>query len=324
VSGYIQDDWRVRPSLTLNLGLRYEMATNFTETRGQIESLRVVTSATPTLGSPIFQNPTLRNFAPRIGLAWDPFHNGKTAVRAAFGMFDILPLLEMYISKGSSLAPFTEDINVGGSFPGVFPFGAANFSSDPTTFEVMDISPKPPRNYMMIWNLNIEQQITPSTTATISYVGNHGVNMLNRLDDIDTTIPTPTRYGQLFPFPAGSGTKINPNWGSIPAIYWGGTALYDALEASVRKRFSHGFQGQVSYTWGKGIDTGSATIIGDPFSNSITSPWPFWPGRRGLSDYNIAHTFVMNYIWDLPTPKEWGGIASNVLGGWESRPARHK
>jgi len=181
----------------------------------------------------------------------------------------------------------------------------------------MYIQPKPPRNYMMIWNLNIEQQITPSTTATISYVGNHGVNMLNRLDDINTTVPTPTPFGALFPFPAGSGIKQNPYWGSIVGIYWGGTAFYNALEASVRKRFSHGFQGQVSYTWGKGIDTGSASVIGDPFSSSITSPWPFWAGRRGLSDYNIAHTFVVNYIWTPPTPKGWGGIASHVLGGWE-------
>src|ERR1700676_4555105 len=317
VRGYFQDDWRVRPNLTLNLGLRYEMATVFNETAGKIENLRIVTNPTPVLGAPLFQNPTLRNFAPRVGLAWDPFHNGKTAVRAAFGMFDILPLSNLYISKGSGLAPFTKDLEVGGSFPGVFPFGAANFTSDPTTCQVMWMPFKPPRNYMMIWNLNIEQQITASTTATISYVGNHGVNMENRLDDIDTTIPTPTPFGQLFPFPAGSGTKLNPRWGSISAVYWGGTALYDALEASASKRFSHGFQGQVSYTWGKGIDTGSATVIGDPFTNSITSPWTFWPGRRGLSDYNIAQTFVVNYIWDVPVPKEWGRIASNVLGGWE-------
>src|SRR3984893_18636004 len=317
VSGYFQDDWRVRPNLTLNLGLRYEMATVFNETAGKIENLRIVTNPTPVLGSPLFQNPTLRNFAPRVGLAWDPFHNGKTAVRAAFGMFDILPLIGLYISKGSGLAPFTNDLEVGGSFPGVFPFGAANLTSDPQTKQVMWIPFKPPRNYMMAWNLDIEQQITASTTATISYVGNHGVNMENRQDDIDTTIPTRTPYGQLFPFPAGSGTRLNPNWGSAVAIYWGGTALYDALEASVSKRLSHGFEGQVSYTWGKGIDTGSATVIGDPFTNSIASPYNFWPGRRGLSDYNIAQTFVVDYIWNVPAPKEWGRIASNVLGGWE-------
>ena len=318
VGGYIQDDWRVRPNLTLNLGLRYEMTTVPTETRGKLENLRIVTSPTPIVGSPLFQNPTLRNFAPRVGLAWDPFHNGKTSVRAAFGMFDILPLADIYYSHGIQTAPFVQRISVGGNLPqGLFPFGAANFSADPTTLQVAWSQFNPPRNYMMIWNLNIQQQITASTTATISYVGNHGVNMENRQDDIDTTIPTPTPYGQLFPFPAGSGTKLNPNWGDVTSIFWGGTALYDALEASVRKRFSHGFQGQASYTWGKGIDTGSATVIGDPFSNSIASPYNFWPGRRGLSDYNIAQTFDLNYIWDLPTPKEWGSVASHVLGGWE-------
>jgi len=84
------------------------------------------------------------------------------------------------------------------------------------------------------------------------------------------------------------------------------------------KRFSHGLQAQASYTFGKGIDTGSATDIGDPFRNSISSPYPFWPGRRGLSDYNIAQTFVLNFIWDLPTPKSWQqGILGHVVGGWE-------
>src|SRR4029077_7954184 len=178
---YIQDDWRARPNLTVNVGLRWEMATVPTEVQNRIGNLLNLTDPANHLGSLLISNSTLRNFAPRVGLAWDPFHNGKTAVRAAFGMFDILPLADIYYSHGIQTAPFVQRISVGGNLPqGLFPFGAANFSADPTTLQVAWSQFNPPRNYMMIWNLNIQQQITASTTATISYVGNHGVNMENR------------------------------------------------------------------------------------------------------------------------------------------------
>ena len=81
---------------------------------------------------------------------------------------------------------------------------------------------------------------------------------------------------------------------------------------------SHGFQVQGSYTWGKSIDTGSASTLGDPFLNSVSSPFWFCKAcRRGLSDFNIAQTLVVNYIWDVPTPRNWGAIGEHVLGGWE-------
>jgi outer membrane receptor protein involved in Fe transport len=92
LGGYVQDDWRWRPNLTLNLGLRYEMTTVPTEVQGKLSNLVHITDAQPHLGDPFFSNPTLRNFEPRLGFAWDPFRNGKTAVRGAFGVFDVLPL----------------------------------------------------------------------------------------------------------------------------------------------------------------------------------------------------------------------------------------
>jgi outer membrane receptor protein involved in Fe transport len=317
---YVQDDWKIRPRLTLNLGLRYEMSTVPTAVNNQLVNLRTLTAPTPTLGAPLFNNPTLRNFEPRIGFAWDPFGNGKTAVRGAFGFFDVLPLTDEFFVMQEQSAPFALLITQGGGLPqGSFPTGFNNASANPAKLQTAWIDPNPKRNYMMIWNLNIEQQITQTISASIGYVGNHGVHMYNRQDDINTTLPTTTSVGLLFPLttPTTTGTRINPLVGDIRGGYWGGTALYNALLSTFSKKFSHGVQAQASYTFAKGIDTGSATAIGDPFTNSIASPFNFWPGRRGLSDYNIAHTFVLNYIWDVPTPKNWQGVASHVLGGWE-------
>ena len=322
--GYIQDDWRVRPNLTLNLGLRYEMVTGASTADNRfISNLRnLTTDTTPVLGAPFIQNPTTRNFEPRVGFAWDPFHDGKTSVRGAFGIFDILPLISEFFTTTTSTFPYVTQFNVGnlaqGSFPGIMQQLITQNNSNANVYTTYEFNPR--RNYSMIWNLNIQRQLTPSTTLTVGYVGNHGVHMFNRTDDANSVLPTGSVGGEpLWPIPVGKGIQANPSIkGPIQFGYWGGTALYDALQTTLSKKFSHGFQAQGSFTWGKGIDTGSATGIPDPYSNSLAGLFWFCAScQRGLSDYNIAKTLTINYIWDVPTPNNWGGIVSHVLGGWE-------
>ena len=113
---YVQDDWRFRPNLTLNLGLRWEMATAINDNHGAMVNMFNLTDLLPHCGTvvagkcagggPLFGNFTHRNFEPRVGFAWDPFHNGKTAVRGSFGMFDILPLAYQYIAAATKQFPF--------------------------------------------------------------------------------------------------------------------------------------------------------------------------------------------------------------------------
>src|SRR5258706_5503986 len=83
---YLQDTWRWKPNLTLNLGLRYEMTTVPTETDGTLSTLRNLDDATPHLGDPFFSNPTLRTFEPRLGFAWNPFRNGNMPMRGGRGL----------------------------------------------------------------------------------------------------------------------------------------------------------------------------------------------------------------------------------------------
>src|SRR5258708_2072342 len=116
IGGYIQDDWRWKPNLTLNLGLRYEMATVPTETSGKLVNLRNIMDVLPVCGvmvagscsgtGALYSNPTLKNLEPRIGFAWDPFHNGQIAVRGGAGLFDVLPLPYQFILLGTRAIPF--------------------------------------------------------------------------------------------------------------------------------------------------------------------------------------------------------------------------
>ena len=316
--GYVQDDWRIRPNLTLNLGLRYETVTVPIEVQNKLATLPTFTSSLPHLGSPYFNNPTKRNFEPRVGFSWDPFRNGKTAVRGAFGIFDALPLNYEFNQAETQSAPFSEQFSASNLAPGSFPFGVTASGATGLQLTTSSIEQNPHRNYVMIWNLNVQHQLSPSTTVMVGYVGNHGVHMLDRQDDANDVLPVNTPQGLLFPSPPGSGTVLNPAVGAMIAEYWGGDSVYDALEAQVTKKMSHGFQVQGSYTWGKNIDTGSASVLGDPFTNSISSLFFFCKRcRRGLSDYNIAQTLVVNYQWNVPTPNNWRAIGSHVLGGWE-------
>jgi len=314
---YVQDEWHLRSNVTVNLGLRYEPTTVLTEVQGKLSNLINLTDATAHLGDPFYLNPTLHNFQPRVGLAWDPFHDGKTSVRASFGMFDVLPLPYEFQQLGPQTQPFdlngvAKNLPQGAFFSGGFSLlGVASLRQ---TFVQHD----PHRNYVMQWNFNIQREVTPNLIATIGYVGSHGVHQPFRSDDPDIVLPTLTSAGYLWPSPIGSGTRINPSFGDIRAMFYGGSSLYDGLVVGLTKRISHGFQVQGSFTWDKSIDTGSSALVSDAFVNSISSlPWFNLKLNRGLSDFNVGRVLVINGIWQIPTSGSLSGIAARLANGWQ-------
>ncbi len=127
-------------------------------------------------------------------------------------------------------------------------------------------------------------------------------------------MPTKTPKGYLWP---GSGPLLNPNAGAIRAIFWEGNSSYHSLQSQLIKKMSHGVQFQASYTWSKSIDINSATLVGDAFGNSIPSlHWFDTNLSRGLSDFNVAHSLVVNTLWQVPgihgtSPIGW------AANGWE-------
>lgn len=316
VAFYFQDDWRWRPNLTINLGLRYEMTTVPTEETGRLSTLLNITDTDPHLGSPYFVNPTRRNFEPRVGFSWDPFKNGKTAVRGGFGIFDVLPLPYEFMTIIDNAAPFAEGGRVKKGLAGQFYAGAFALQS-PTAFQQTYIEHQPHRNYVMQWNLNVQRQLTPTLTALVGYVGSRGVHQPFRADDVNVVLPTSTSAGDIWPVPITSGNQINSN-GDVRGLMWAGGSDYHALQVGVTKAMSHGFRAQGSFTFAKSIDTSSATLVGDAFGNSVSSlSWFDLRLDRGLSDFDIRRVLVLNATWDIPAPKSLSGPLAQVANGWE-------
>ncbi|HEX6502089.1 MAG TPA: carboxypeptidase regulatory-like domain-containing protein [Terriglobales bacterium] len=318
-STYIQEDWRWRPTFTLNLGMRYEMSSVPTEAHGQLTVLRHLTDAAPHLGDPLFDNPTLHNFEPRVGFSWNPTGNGKTLLSSGFGIFDVLPLPYLIQTNELFSAPFSQQGNTTNLPPGSFPGQAFNFiASSPNTFRQAYFDPHPGRNYVIQWNVTIQQELAKSLSALVGYVGSRGVHQPFRVEDADIVMPVSTPKGYLWPAPPGSGTRLNLNSGRITAGFWNGNSYYDALQVQVKKTIGRSSHLNGSYTWGKSIDTGSGSMVGDEYSNSIGSPLWFNPRlNRGLSDFNVAHNLEINYTWEVPAPG-WDLRAFNwALTGWQ-------
>src|SRR5438094_3039144 len=173
---FAQDDVRLRQNLSLNLGLRYEFITTPTEVNGKISNLRKVTDPALTIGDPWHSNPSLKNLAPRLGVAWDPTKNGLTSVRGGFGVFydEILP--KYYFFSGSLNPPFTTRTTIPNPpFPNVM----ANFNPNaPIRAQLQTVNYDLQTPYIMQFNLSLQRSLPGDFDVTVAYVGSRGRNLL--------------------------------------------------------------------------------------------------------------------------------------------------
>lgn len=318
-AGYVMDDWRARHNLTVNLGLRYEVATVPSEAKGELSNLPSLTSTTPHLGNPFFSNPTKLDFEPRVGFAWDPFGKGKTSVRAGFGIFDNLPLPYLFAVTTQLSAPFFElgnDMNLPN---GSFPNGAFSLLTTPT-LRYAYIQPNPPRSYDMEWNLNIQQSIAADTVLQVGYTGSRGVHLPYFTNNFDMVLPTLTPQGYVWPV---NGTPLNPNVGQISGTMWSSDSIFHALEIQVTHQLSRGLQAGVSYAWGKIIDSGSESANTDAFTNSSRRLFFDPSNGRGLADFDIRQNLTVNYIWKIPSFKTMPRALQWAFNGWQSGGILH-
>ena len=319
---YLQDDWQTSPNLTLNLGLRYEFITNPTEVNDIVGRLDHAGQAEPTIGGPLLdRNPSLKNFSPRIGFAWDPTGSGRYSVRAGFGLFhdQLLPWIYTLVpGRGKPFAVQSNyDVDEGDIV--IFPDSLRNSQPTdravqaPNIVEIFEVE----QPYLMQWNLSLQAEIMPSTAVTATYSGSKGVH-LTRIVDANVPVGVIEADGRRFIAPGSP--RHNPNFGQIQARQFDGDSSYHGLKLGLRRRFSSGFSYQLSYTFQKFLDNGS-NYTGSPgdfgTSNTRGTHWLDSNVDKGPSAWNTPNTFSANASYDLPfgtgATSAWG----KVIEGWQ-------
>jgi len=353
---FAQDTFKANRHLTLNYGLRYELPSPYTEIHNR-QTLWIpgrqstVMPAAPAgllypgdKGVPEGLIPTFKKgFAPRVGLAYDPFGDSKWLLTSAYGIF----YEPYYTGQGGPLQspisapPYLQTPQVGLSS---FFFNMQDpFNGNPplsgqfaTPLTNLTVSPSLPLPYAQDWDVNIQRALPSQTLLEVGYVGTKGThlprfvegNPTQYIPGIDPSTNQPySTSGNADRRRLYSGCTLDPAtnciYSSTGLITGIASSSYNALEASLRKRFSQGISFLASYTFSKTMDdassfnmTGSAAkpVAGE---NDLAQDPSNLAAERGRSLFDARHRFVFSYQWSLPFFKQAHGLRRNVLGGWQ-------
>jgi hypothetical protein len=305
---YLQDDLRMSDRLTLNLGARYEVFTIPSDKNGLDAYLPdLVTSTSTSVGGP-FVNPSKKDIAPRVGFAWDVSGNGRTAVRGGTGLYyDTDGTFNSAFGIAAFTPPFAPTVNLQNpTFPSpVFPTSIT--TSGALALRTLDYNVKQPRAWT--YNLNVQRELGGDMLAMIGYAGSHGYNLVSAIEG-NPVVPVVQADGSLF-FPAGA-PRRNPAWTSIDLRTSNGHSTYNSLQAMLQKRFSRGYQVQLSYTLSKTMDNTQAQLNVDSVNTSVYAQNPYDPEADwAVAPFDIRHVFAANVTWEIPAPR------NPVLSGWQ-------
>ncbi len=305
---YAQDDYKILPNLTLNLGLRYEFSTMPEDIYGRDISLPNLTDSAVTPG-PLYENPTYKNISPRFGFAWDIAGDGKTSLRGGYGLYFNTNNQQNLIVTVTNPPATPRPVIINPTFPNP-PFNrAGSLSIRPIEWNIKN-------PYLHVYNLNIQRLLPFDTVVTVGYAGSRGIHLL-RNTDINTAQPVQQPDGTWL-YPAGA-PRLNPNFSTIELKTSDGNSWYNALIFEIRKRFTRGLDFQSSYTFSRTIDTTQASTFFSDATNATTSAMPEPPGlnyNKGLADFHAQHNWVFNFTWEIPFAKKLTGAAGAILNGW--------
>ncbi|OFW19383.1 MAG: hypothetical protein A3H27_14330 [Acidobacteria bacterium RIFCSPLOWO2_02_FULL_59_13] len=311
VGWFIQDDVRLTRKLTVNLGLRHEFTTAYSEKWGRMANLRRLEDTAVTLG-PAFE-PSKTNFAPRVGLALDVFGDGRTSVRAGLGMFHEQPVPTITLIGVPSQIPFFPTYAVVRPSSPIVNIDALPPGGGLTPI-MWEPNPSLPTKYQ--WSLNLQQQIAGGTTVSAAYIGTRDVHLVFR-NPTNNFIPQILPDGKKF-FPATGAQRPNPLFAPLNINFeWRGDSSYHALQLNLVRRFSRGLQYQAAYTWSRYIEISSGTwTFAKNASTGLRDPADP-KADRGLSSNDVRNLFSSNVTYDLPFGANLTGVPGAVVKGWQ-------
>ena len=348
---YVQDTFKATSRLTINAGLRYELPQPYTEIHNRMtlfepgKQSKVLPNAPAGLLYPGDQGVTAgliptdkKAFAPRLGFAWDPNGHGKSLVTAAYGIF----YEPYYTGQGGplqspisappylgtpqvSLPDFADPFNGNPPAPGTFSTPLTNLTLSPTLT----------LPYTQDWDLNLQQSFGSDWLFEIGYVGTKGTHLPRFIESNPAVFVPGTVDGQpvsnssnadqrrLYSGCTLADSPSSCQFSSTGEIASIANSSYNAMEASLHKRFSHGLSFLVSYTWSKTIDdvssfniTGSAAkpVAGE--NDLAQNPFDL-AAERGLSLFDARNRFVGSYEWVLPFWNDAHNWYHSAFGGWQ-------
>jgi Carboxypeptidase regulatory-like domain/TonB dependent receptor len=295
---FVQDSFKWRTNVTLELGLRYELSATPTERFNRFVVFDPLTVSLVRVGSGIDRiYHTNHKLQPRVGFSWDPFKTGRTSVRGAYAVLYDQPTTLM-VGGPTTNPPLATPLSITGAVR----FDNALSVASATAIAPASVARDFDDAYVQSWNLNVQREIKPGLGAMIGYFGSKGTHLL-----IFRNINQITKG--LRPFPKLSATSpILPgsSLGNITEADSAGISSYNALWAAVNKRLTRGLQFNASYTWSKSLDYNSLSRQGVVVQDSLKIR-----DDRGLSDFDARHRFVINWLYELP----WRG--SQLIEGWQ-------
>jgi len=329
---FAQDTWQIAPRLTLTAGARYEITTPLVWTVNYISSFKAGQQSTVYPNAPkglLFYGdqgvsragrPTpYNNIAPRIGIAYDPFGNGKTSIRAGYGLYYMAAygdglrapqpfvltdnevadtsLVNPWARKGYNPFPYTVPTGAAAQFQ--LPMGAIVFANNATT----------PR--LNQFNVTVQHQLTNNMSLQAAYVGSISRKMSGNIDQNNPVYgpgATPANVDQRRPLFSGGLQAVG-------TYVTGYNASYNALQIVVNQRMAHGLSFNTNYTWGKGTDL----VSGDNYNGGLGFTDTTNPGRdKGPTSGLPRQIFNFSGTYNTPKFQNLGKAASALLGGWQA------
>jgi hypothetical protein len=343
---YVQDSWKVHPNLTLDFGVRHslfrqphdnnKLLTTFDPSAYKPSSAPLISATTGLITSAAGTYDPLNgviiagaagakygdkaakednwNFAPRFGIAWDPWNRGKTAIRGGYGIsYDsgLVGILEQNIFANP---PFTQSVSISNTRLENAAAAAPTLSSSPTVLRATSPTMKIP--YSQSYSLDWQQEFWGKTIVAIGYYGNKGTHLIG-IADINQ--PTPGQLQIVNGVPVVNATSPHINavrpylgYGPINMILSVFTSNYNSMQLSAQRRFAGNNSINLSYTWSHGLTTAQTDRSSSPQNQYNLK------GEYGASQLDRRQIFNLNWVYDLPWKKDQQGIIGHLVGGWQS------